>query len=820
MFTLQELKLALDGVFVKQDAAPLPIQHFVIDSRKLLFTEESVFIAIKGIRNDGHQYLKDVYDAGIRNFIVEKGNYDKQHLSDYANASFLEVDNGILALQEIAALHRSRFSIPIVGITGSNGKTIVKEWLAHLLKDELSLVKNPKSYNSQIGVPLSVLQLNATHQIGFFEAGISEPNEMQKLEKIIAPSLGVFTILGDAHGEGFLSSTQKLEEKAMLFTNCSSLLYCSEQRLVDDYFVSQKTFFPKRKLITWSRLSHQATYYFETTIGSNHTQLFYKGNCFTIPFADEASIWNACTCLAFLLSQGYNIGKFIDKFLDLPVLEMRLQLKEAQQNCLLINDSYSADLGSLKIALEYMQQHASGQKRTVILSDFLESGKSEHELYHEIGKQLKANQIDKLIGIGNAMLQNENLFDLPEHYFYKDTASFIANFPEENFKNELILLKGARSFTFEKISKILEKKVHQTVFEINLNALVQNLNAYRNLLQPKVKVMAMVKAFSYGAGSYEIAKILNFNRVDYLTVAYADEGVVLRDAGIKLPIMVMNPEPSSFDVILQNNLEPEVYNFEILNALLLAADGEEVGVHIELDSGMKRLGFDANQLDELLNLLKENPQLKVRSVFTHLAASEDEMQDDFSTHQINLFAKLSEQICSAFPYTILRHCLNSGGISRFPNAQFDMVRLGIGLYGVNPTSSPMNLANIGTLKTVISQIRNITSEESIGYGRRGKLPKDGKIAIVAIGYADGLNRKLSNGNGAMVVNGKAAKIVGNICMDMTMVDVSEIDCKVGDEVEVFGPQNSILKLSEQIGTIPYEILTGVSQRVKRVYYYE
>ncbi|MDZ4668448.1 MAG: bifunctional UDP-N-acetylmuramoyl-tripeptide:D-alanyl-D-alanine ligase/alanine racemase [bacterium] len=823
---------SLPGKVIQANSDNPPVLHVLIDSRKLIFTEQALFIAIKGAHNNSHNYLQDVYDAGVRNFIVEESNYHKAQIKGLVQANIYQTPYGIKALQSIAKLHRQQFNYPVIGITGSNGKTIVKEWLAHLLKDHVHIVRNPKSYNSQIGVPLSVLQMQDVHQLGIFEAGISEPQEMQVLQEIIQPTIGIFTLLGDAHDEGFASKQLKLQEKQLLFKNCEKVIYSAEQDNVHEFFsgLNQSHVEPKfpnsslnqpcKKYISWSRIDPKSEFYIQTKIGVHSTQLTCHQTQIEIPFTDQALIWNACTCLTYLLLEGIDLTQILPKFSDLPVLDMRLQLKEAHQNCLLINDSYSADLGSLKIALEFMEQHAEGFEKTVILSDFLESGKSDEVLYETIANLLAAHQVHCFIGIGSAIGKHPHLFKTKQTYFYESTQSFLKQFELTDFHQQIILLKGARSFAFERIGKWLEKKTHQTIFEINLNALVHNLNVYRELLKPQVKVMAMVKAFSYGAGSYEIARILNFNRVDYLTVAYADEGVVLRKAGIKTPIMVMNPELHSFDVILQYNLEPEVYHFHILRSLLAAADGEEVGIHIELDSGMKRLGFDASEIDQLLQLLAANTHLKVRSVFTHLAASEDAQHDVFTRNQIAQFEKMSAHIQQQFAYPILRHCLNSGGIARFANAQFDMVRLGIGLYGVDPTTSNLPLQSIGSLKTVISQLRNIDQTESIGYGRKGHLVQTGKIAIVAIGYADGLDRKLSNGVGAMMVNGKLAPIVGNICMDMTMLDVSDIDCTEGDEVIVFGTSPSIIDMSNQIGTIPYEVLTGISQRVKRVYFYE
>ena len=601
------------------------------------------------------------------------------------------------------------------------------------------------------------------------------------------------------------------------------MIYGEEQEVLNNELLIFKKNNPLIKTTGWSRKNKSADIYFNCHTVGLSTKLTYEkvGIAIQIPFADEASIWNACTCLAYLISSETKIDENIIKaFAELQPIEMRLQLKEAQNNCIVINDGYNSDLNSLGIALDFMHQQSAGYAKTLILSDILETGRNTDELYKEVAKLLEQKNISKLIGIGSELSKHAALFRQTK-YFYPSTNAFLKAVHSIDFNHEIILLKGARTFEFEKISKILEKRIHETVFEINLNALVNNLNTYRSILKPNVKLMAMVKAFSYGTGSYEIAKILEFNRVDYLTVAYADEGVTLRKAGIKTPIMVMNPEVSSFDTIIKHNLEPEIYNFSILNELLKASNEESIGIHIELDSGMKRLGFDNGQLDELLNILWQQPNVYVKSIFTHLAASEAHEHDEFTKNQIANFEKMANKISRTFPYTILKHCLNSGGIVRFPDAQFNMVRLGIGLYGIDPAEElQKQLQQIGTLKTVISQIRNISADESIGYGRKGKVNRASRIAITAIGYADGLNRKLSNGIGYMLVNGKPAPIVGNICMDMTMIDVTDIDCKEGDEVIVFGAGLDISAVAEKVGTIPYEILTSISQRVKRVYFYE
>ena len=813
-----QLAAALQGSCLQTNESNPAVLHLLTDSRKLLFAQNGLFIAIKGERHNGHLYLKEAYAQGVRMFLVQTHAYPKHLLQLLPNAGIIEVNDCLQALQQLAQLHRQQFNYPLVGITGSNGKTIVKEWLAYLLKPKHSVVRNPKSYNSQLGVPLSVWHMTNENDYAIFEAGISMPGEMEKLAKILQATLGILTLIGDAHDEGFENKTQKLQEKLKLFETCQQVLFCEEQSLVATYI---QNLAQTENYKSWSRSNPSADYYISVQTEKNQCTLQYKSHFVSIPFTDEAAIWNACTCLAFLAMTNNLEGFILQRFSELPSLDMRLQLKQGQQNCLLVNDVYSADLGSLHIALDFQQQHAQGKTKTVVLSDFLESGLNQTALYERIAGYLNEYKIDKLIGIGDEIKIHEGLFSLPKQRFYPTVDAFLKSEKLLDYTHEIILLKGARKFAFEQIGKWFEKQVHQTVFEINLNALLHNFNAYKKLLKPQVKVMAMVKAFSYGAGSYEIARILAYHKADYLAVAYADEGVTLREAGIQTPIMVMNPEPTSFDAILRYNLEPEVYHFEILEDLIKAADGEEIGIHLELDTGMKRLGFDAQEIPALIERLKLEKHLKINSVFTHLAASEAQEHDAFTLHQIDTFNQLSAQITAAFPYPIIRHCLNSGGIVRFPQAQFDMVRLGIGLYGIDPAhQSRLALEPIGCLKTIISQIREIGPSESIGYGRKGSLIEKGKIAIVAIGYADGLDRKLSNGNGYMLVNKQKAPIVGNICMDMTMLDVSHIDCKPGDEVIVFGESLSLTELSAQIGTIPYEILTGVSQRVKRVYFYE
>jgi alanine racemase len=822
-YTIKNLAEIVSGTIIKQANLDCVINHLLIDSRKILYAETSLFFAIKGQRNDGHAYLSKVYKQGVRSFFVE---YTNEVCLSWKDANIILVNDCVLALQQVAAAHREKFNCKVVGITGSNGKTVVKEWLNQLLNQQLKIVKSPKSFNSQVGVPLSVWQLGAVHELALFEAGISEPNEMHKLQTVIKPNLGILTYLGNAHDEGFESKQQKLIEKLQLFKSVQTLFYCIDQPLVAqevNLFLQENTTVHG---ISWSAKNNpDATHQFNTLPMVNETKITFNGREVIIPFTDEASVWNACTCLAFVIyccnNLNLNSASVFENFSKLEPVEMRMQLKEGINNCMIINDSYSADINALQIALDFFEQQGKGLKKTVILSDFFQSGMLNDELYQHVGNLINQKLVDKFIGIGSDVLKLKPVLHMPEQYYFNSTQDFIKSFHQLDFTHEIILLKGARAFEFEKINALLERKVHETIFEINLNALVQNLNVYKKHINPGTKIMAMVKAFSYGAGSYEIAKVLEFNNIDYLAVAYADEGVVLREAGISTPIMVMNPEPSGFEAMFKYNLEPEVYSFEMLHALIIAANGLEIGVHIELDSGMKRLGFDANELEPLIALLKIHPNLQVKSVFTHLAASDEHEHDDFTQQQIFIFKNMADKLCSAFEYSIIKHCLNSSGIVRFKHAQFNMVRLGIGLYGIDPTLLVQNqLQQIGTLKTVISQIRQLEAGESVGYGRKGKVNKPSKIAVTAIGYADGLNRLLSNGNGYMLVNGKQAPVIGNICMDMTMIDVTEINCKVGDEVIVFGNELPVTLMAKKLNTIPYEILTSISQRVKRVYYYE
>ena len=851
VFTVSRIASVCDGKVISSGNFDPVIVELLIDSRRLIHPDHCLFIALVSERNNGHKYIKDLYEKGVRAFLVSEVVEHK-----YPGAVFIWVRDTLTALQQLCAYHRQQFEIPVIGITGSNGKTIVKEWLFQVLCQDYRIIRSPKSYNSQVGVPLSVWKMSPEHNLAIFEAGISLPGEMEKLERVIHPTIGIFTNIGHAHDEHFIHQRQKIEEKLKLFIHSKVLIYCSDYLLITECLQSDEKYHGL-KTFTWSRNGEADMHVdlvskelYRTKISTSCQGAGFE---IVIPFVDEASIENAIHVLAldFLLgnlsrvtshgsrvtshgsrvtSHGSRVTSPESRFAFLVPIAMRLELREAINHCSLINDSYNSDINSLSIALDFLSQQNQQKKKTVILSDLLQTGREKTELYQEIAALLASRKIDRIIGIGRDMLKNGRFFQM-EGSFYPTTDDFLTQFPLSSFQHEAILLKGARLFEFEKISQVLQQKAHETVMEINLDAMVHNLNYFRSGLQPGTKLMAMVKAFSYGSGSFEIANVLQFYRVDYLAVAYADEGVELRKAGIVLPIMVMSPEEQSLETLLKFNLEPEIYNLHILGLLEEATARnvtsiqQEVRIHIKLDTGMHRLGFMEDELDGLVDRLKSNPGLRVQSVFSHLASSEDPEDDDFTRYQVRQFQKMSARITDALEYPVLRHILNSAGIHRFPEAQFDMVRLGIGLYGVGSNSMDQpNLRNVSTLKSVITQIKKIQAGDTIGYNRKGKADTDMVIAVVPIGYADGLNRRLGNGAGTLWINEKPAPIVGNVCMDLTMVDVTDVLIEVGvgegTEVIIFNDEHPVTELATTLGTIPYEVLTGISRRVKRIYFYE
>ncbi|WP_089321253.1 bifunctional UDP-N-acetylmuramoyl-tripeptide:D-alanyl-D-alanine ligase/alanine racemase [Pontibacter ummariensis] len=818
MLTFKELASIVHGQ-VLQQAHNMPVLHLLTDSRKLSQSWGTVFFAIRGKYNNGHKYLAQLYRQGVKTFVVEEGEREAL-VQQYPEATILQVSDSLEALQKLAAWHRAQFSIPVVGITGSNGKTIVKEWLAQLLSPEELVVKSPRSYNSQLGVPLSVWQISANHTFGVFEAGISQPGEMEKLHSVVQPTLGIFTNVGTAHDEGFSSRRQKVEEKLKLFVGVEKLFYCSDYDALHEAVQAQGI-----KAFTWSRKKEADVSITATTTAGHRTIVVYtyKGEKqrLALPFTDEASVENALHCLALLLYRGLPLAEIQDRLDRLQPVAMRLEMKEAINGCYLIDDTYNNDLGGLAIALDLLMNQPRRGRRTVILSDLLESGLPEEQLYRQVAGLLQTRGVERLIAIGPTISKYSSLFAVPAA-FCDTTAAFLTQFNAGDFRNEVILVKGARVFGFEKIVQAFQQKVHGTVLEVNLDALVHNLNYYRSKLAPDTKLMVMVKAFAYGSGSFEVANLLQFHQVDYLAVAYVDEGVMLREHGISVPIMVMNPSPDSFGKLQQYSLEPEIYSLEQLQAFVAATAGEgQYKIHLKLDTGMHRLGFVHEDFEALFALLQQAPQVQVASAFSHLAGADEALHNDFSQHQIATFRTLAAEVESRLGYAVIKHILNSAGIVRFPEHQLDMVRLGIGLYGVEATGAEQEaLRPVSMLKTTVSQVKRIRQGETVGYSRKGIADEDKTIATIAVGYADGYDRRFSNGVGQVLIKGQRCPLIGNVCMDMCMIDVTGVDVKAGDEAVVFGPQLTLVELAKRIGTIPYELLTNVSTRVKRVFFSE
>jgi Alr-MurF fusion protein len=785
----------------------LPVAALIIDSRKALNSNDALFFAIKGERHDGHQYIMDLYEQGIRQFIVEENPR-----FPLPQCNVLKVPSSISALQQIAAEHRKQFLIPVIGITGSNGKTIIKEWLFQMLSKWEVVVKNPGSYNSQVGVPLSVWQIQKQHTLGIFEAGISRPGEMEKLKAVIAPTFGIFTNIGTAHDEGFADTREKAIEKLKLFEDVKTIVYCHDHVLIHELI-------RERNLAGYSwGFSPGADLYITRDSASSYT-CGYGQDSFqvTLPFQDIASVENCFQAVAMMAFLGYSPEKIQLGINTLKGVPMRLELKEGINQCQIIDDTYNNDLAGIEISLQFLSHQHQKKKKTVILSDILESGLKEQELIRKLDDLISKHNINRFIGIGPVLSDNEEFFP-EDSSFFSSTEEFLDNFDTSSLQQEIILIKGARTFEFEKIVRRLQRKVHGTVMEIDLGAVVHNFNYIKSALHKDTRVMVMVKAFAYGSGSNEIANILQYHQADYLGVAYADEGVELRKNNISLPIMVMNPSAESFDQCVEFQLEPEIYSHRILQSLIRYLHGRPCKIHLKIDTGMHRLGFDSDELDELISLLKQNRNLTVASVFSHLAGADEEKHDEFSRVQAAHFKSAADRISDELGYKPLFHLLNSPGILRLPEFQFDMVRLGIGLYGIDPSDNTSHaLKPAATLKTVISQIKKIKEGESIGYGRRGTASRETVIATIALGYADGFSRAFSRGVGQVLVHGKRAKVIGNVCMDMTMIDISGIPAHEGDEVIVFGKDLPIQEVAASIGTIPYEILTNTSERVKRVF---
>ena len=800
------------------------ISILLTDSRQLFRARETLFFALETRTNDAHKFIGELYECGVRNFVVSQMQAE---WGKYCDANFLQVKNTLNALQKIVASHRKQFDIPVIGITGSNGKTVVKEWLYQVLNPDYNIAHSPRSYNSQIGVPLSVWQMNEKTELGIFEAGISKPEEMSRVEAVIHPSIGIFTNIGQAHQEGFESLRQKCLEKLDLFIHCDIIICEEENRLLEECMQAACL---SQKRMTWSRSGAPRSpiqirkIEKLTSFTLIHLSVLEYDTQIQIPFTDNASIENAMQIIATAVYLRVPIDEIAKRMMKIEPVAMRLDVRQGKNQNILINDSYNSDINSLTIALDFMQQRAAHNslKKVLILSDIPQSGLDHKELYEEAATLVKEKKVDELIGIGEDILGNKSAFQFTENSFYKSTEDFIKSAKWQSFQNAVILLKGARDFQFEQINKVLEMKSHETLLDVNLDAIVHNFKFYRSRLEPSTKLVCMVKADGYGSGACEVAKTLQYHKCDYMAVAIAEEGIILRKSGITTPIIVLNPEVGGFEELLAYRLEPEVYNFRILKAYIKEAKQAGIidyPIHLKVDTGMHRLGITKEDIPELIGLLRSQNAIRLQSVFSHLAASESWNFDDFTTAQIKTFKDIANEIQSAFDYHIMKHILNSAGIERFPDEQMDMVRLGISLYGVS-ASGLEGLRNVCTLKTTVLQIKNIGRGETVGYGRKGKVEKDSKIATIRIGYADGVDRRMGNGIGKVYVNGKFAPLVGNICMDLSMIDVTDIDVKEGDSVIIFGQENPIVDVAQCIGTIPYEVLTSVSQRVKHIYYRE
>lgn len=823
MVSFSELP-AITGGKIIQHVSEAPIRHLLLDSRKLMGGRDSLFFAMKGQHHDSHQFISTVYEQGIGQFVVEQG--DQATYQHIQGANIIRVASSMAALQQLATYHRSQSQLPLLAITGSNGKTIVKEWLSQLLALKYAVVKSPKSYNSQIGVPLAVWLINTAHEYGVFEAGISLPGEMAQLAAILKPTVGLFTNIGPAHDAGFATRQQKLQEKALLFKNCQKIYYCLDHAPIHQTLTA--LYYDKAQLVTWAWQDDAAAYKIQKRLlpVDMQTELSVtiraqQQHTFTLPFQDNVSVENAVHCIVFLLHEGFAPALLQAGLMRLSAVPMRLTLKQGINNCQLIDDTYNNDLVGLQVALDFMAQQKQAAQRTVVLSDLLQTGVAADKLYPQVAQLLQNKQVDRVIGVGAEVAAHAEVFTSFDTQFYNRTEALLEEDVQHKFSNELILVKGARRFGLERVVDRLQQKIHSTVLEVDLDAIAHNLNFFRSRLAEGTKLMAMVKALAYGSSSFEIAHLLQYHRVDYLAVAYVDEGVLLRQHGISLPIMVMNPTPESFDKLIAYNLEPEVYSLKLLHALrdFLATQNKPINVHLKLETGMHRLGLEEGELSTLVQVLRDTSTLHIVGIMSHLAASSDPQHDTYTQHQFALFIKLASRIEQALGICTIKHLLNTSGMLRFPDYQLDMVRLGIGLYGVGVGDEVQpNLQVANTLKTVVSQIKLLPRGTTVGYSRRGRAQQSMKIATLAIGYADGFSRALGKGKGSVWIKGQLAPTVGDICMDMCMVDVTAIPVAEGDEVIIFGPARPIAEVAEVLNTIPYEVLTNVSERVKRVYY--
>lgn len=816
MPTISDIKSSLSIISENINAPEAPISELLFDSRRLLRPEKTLFFAIKTEKNDGHDFIPELIAKGVRNFIITEDlrNYDK-------SCNYIVVKDCVSALQQIATVHRKLFAIPVVGITGSNGKTIVKEWLTQMLSEDYHLIASPNSYNSQIGVPISVWQMRSQHNFAIFEAGLSMPGEMQKLEAIIQPTIGILTNIGSAHSQFFKDEYEKLNEKIQLFKNCKTIIYCNDNPLIEKAFTQSD--FSKAQKLSWG---HQENSYFRITqevTKEKSTWVTLAEQDFEIPFTDAASIENALHTIVLLLHLNFTAEEINHKLQNLSAIHMRMEVKEAENQCIVINDTYSLDFNSLRIALDFLKSQIRFDNKTVILSDFAQIGKLDDDDYLEINQLLKSNGISKFIGVGPDFCRHQQDFEIAQKYFFPDTDSLLNSLSSIDLKKEAILLKGARSFAFERVVDALQLRSHKTILSVSLPALINNLNYYRSWIPPHTKVVAMVKAMCYGLGDVELINELQYHNIDYLAVAYTDEGVNLRKKNIHLPIIVLGAEAESFEMMINYRLEPEIFNFYSLNKFQMALanhpDIQGFNIHLKIDTGMHRLGFREEEINEVVKIVKNNAQLKIASIFSHFAAAEDEEEDAFTLSQISYFQEVTDKIQAQFNYPILRHIANTAGITRFPQAHFDMVRIGIGLYGFcSVAQDKPHLQHVATLTTVITHIREVDTGETVGYNRTYTAQRTTKVGIIPIGYADGFPPELGRGVGSVIVHNQRVPIIGKICMDMTMIDLTEVkEVNEGDEVIVYGDDNRIDDIAAKIGKIPYHLLTAISKRVQRTY---
>lgn len=798
---------------VEGDLPPHPIRHLATDTRRLSDPSHCLFVALRGPNHDGHTYLADAARAGVPLALVA----DDDQTAQPKGMTFLRVADPLAALQSLTGQHRDQFDIPVVGITGSNGKTIVKEWLAGLLSPDRSVVRSPKSYNSQVGVPLSLWQIADHHQVALIEAGISEPGEMAKLAEIIQPTVGVFTTLGPAHQENFKSLEHKLAEKLNLFSGVQTLVYRRDREAIHQGIA---THLPGVKTLSWGQHSESDIYVAGVDSLWSISEAGEKTKI-ELPFSDSASVENALHAAVAARVLGLSWSVIAERLRGLRPISMRLQLKTGRRSLQLVDDSYNNDLVGLTLALDFLATQTARKERVVILSDLLQDGRPAAELYPEVGAQLVAHGVTQVLTIGPETGKAAQAWGLPVQCF-ETTEDLLTSGAVAELREAAVLVKGARRFRLERVVEALEAQRHLTVLELNLDAFANNLSHYRRLVGPKVQILAMVKAFAYGSGAQEVAHLLQFARADWLGVAYLDEGIALREAGIQLPIMVLNPDPERLAECIHYRLEPTIFSERLLTAWLRCAPkGERPPLHLEFDTGMSRLGFSPEAAGRVAHQLKDTAPHEVRGVFSHLAVSGDPKQDDFTRGQIKAFGQIADLLEAELSHPLLKHLANSSGITRFPQAHFDMVRLGIGLYGIGTDASEhAQLERAGLLRTTLSQLRDLKPGDTVSYDRTFTAVKPMRIATLPIGYGDGYSRRFSNGVGEVIVAGRACPVVGRVCMDMCMVDVTGLEVQEGDSAIVLGPGMDWAEAARRIGTISYELLTSLGPRLPRVYYRE